>query len=66
MINLEIRDNGIGMHEDKVSSGLGLVGMRERARALGGSFGISASPGNGMTISVHIPLPAEQEKGIDL
>ncbi len=62
MIDLEIRDNGIGMHEDEVNSGLGLVGMRERARALGGSFSISASAENGMTISVCIPLPAKQEK----
>jgi signal transduction histidine kinase len=64
VINLEIRDNGIGMHEDEVSSGLGLVGMRERARALGGSFSISASPGNGIAIVVHIPLP-EQGNEVD-
>lgn len=65
MIDLEIRDNGVGMHEDKVSSGLGLIGMRERAKALGGSFGISASPGNGMVIAVRIPLRIDQEKTLN-
>ncbi len=63
IIDLEIRDNGIGMHEDKVSSGLGLVGMRERAWALGGSFGISSSPGNGMSITVRLPFQSDLKQG---
>ena len=37
---------------------LGLVGMRERAELLGGSFAIETAPGEGTTISVHVPATA--------
>lgn len=36
--------------------GQGLVGMRERAELLGGSFEIVSSPGRGTTIRVSLPL----------
>ena len=37
---------------------LGLVGMRERAELLGGSFAIETVPGKGTTISVRVPATA--------
>jgi two-component system sensor histidine kinase UhpB len=40
----EISDNGVGMPEDFVI-GRGLTGMRERVRALGGTFELSRSEG---------------------
>jgi len=58
---LTIQDDGCGFSgvpsmEDLVSAGqLGLVGMRERAEALGGTLVIRANPGQGTTITAEIP-----------
>jgi len=35
----------------------GIIGMRQRVRALNGTFKISSRPGTGTTIEVFIPLP---------
>ncbi len=53
---LEIHDNGVGIREEKVSTGksLGILGMRERALKLGGEFTIQGVPG-GTTVRVRIP-----------
>jgi signal transduction histidine kinase len=57
---LEVRDDGrgIGMGEGILSGtgGLGIVGMRERAIASGGSLSIAGEPGRGTVVSVMIPL----------
>jgi PAS domain S-box-containing protein len=56
-LNLVIQDNGKGMAtSDRRKSGIGLVSMRERAIALGGSFAIFSDPGHGTTIEVQLPL----------
>jgi two-component system sensor histidine kinase NreB len=36
-------------------SGLGLIGMRERAEALGGTLSITSEPGKGSSITVTVP-----------
>lgn len=56
-LRLEIRDNGRGIPEDRIesSASLGLVGMRERARALGGDVEIRGAAGRGTTVAVTIP-----------
>lgn len=56
-LNLEIRDNGEGFSEEKLSAGrtLGILGMRERALLLGGELIISGVPGQGTVVSVRIP-----------
>lgn len=68
-INVEIRDDGVG-YEAAVAgpsaegSHLGLLGMRERARMLGGRFSIEGGPGRGTLIRAILPLAygeAEQE-----
>lgn len=70
---LEIADNGKGipeerlrrLREDDSATGVGLAGMRERVRELGGSFAISsAMPGT--TITVAIPVPQSKEQAQDL
>jgi PAS domain S-box-containing protein len=55
---LEVRDNGTGIDAEKVSSrsSFGLIGMRERARFLGGEINILGVPGKGTTVRVSIPL----------
>jgi len=56
-IVLEIRDNGRGITADEVrnSKSLGLLGMRERAKMLGGEFRIAGEPARGTTVTVRIP-----------
>ena len=56
-LTLIIEDNGVGfnpiaaMHTGR----LGLIGMRERAEALGGSLFIESQPSHGTTIFAEIP-----------
>jgi PAS domain S-box-containing protein len=57
----EIRDNGVGFNVPEWfgrpgSSSLGLVGIRDRLEALGGSLHIDSVPGRGTTLLVVIPL----------
>jgi len=54
---LEIKDNGQGISEDRLpdSRSLGLLGMRERARSLGGDVAISGDPGQGTLVTLTIP-----------
>jgi PAS domain S-box-containing protein len=60
-LSLIIEDDGVGFVPKKQPNvtdedrGLGLVGMKERAELLGGSFEIETSPGNGTTIFVRVP-----------
>jgi signal transduction histidine kinase len=51
---LSIRDDGIGGANP--SGGSGLVGLRDRVEALGGSMKISSPPGQGTQIVVRLPL----------
>ena len=52
---LNVRDDGKGMDLSAPGSGLGLIGMRERAEALGGTFSITSEPGKGLSITVTVP-----------
>ena len=56
---LSIADRGTGFEAGAAADkpGLGLVSMRERVRAAGGSLSIESSPGGGTRIEVTIPLP---------
>lgn len=62
---LIVEDDGRGFNHreypspDHPDRGLGLVGMRERAALLGGRLEIETSPGQGTTIIVRVPVPAE-------
>lgn len=55
---LEVSDNGKGIDREKVHSpnSFGLIGMRERVRAYGGTIEISGAPRRGTTLLVSIPL----------
>jgi PAS domain S-box-containing protein len=60
-IALTIADVGIGMDRDRIaqnpcSTGLGLVGMRERAEITGGRFSIESTPGLGTIIRASWPV----------
>jgi signal transduction histidine kinase len=53
---LRVADDGVGLDPARVSGGLGLVGMRERAGALGGAVKLEHGAGGGTTVTVHIPF----------
>ena len=51
-----VKDDGIGLKTD-ATRGLGLLGMRERIHALGGSFEINSAAGLGTELLFTIPRP---------
>ena len=54
---LTIRDNGRGLSSVQHSSqGFGLLGMRERVASLKGSFHMRTEPGQGVEISIELPI----------
>jgi signal transduction histidine kinase len=59
MLRLCVRDDGIGGAE--FSRGSGLIGLRDRVEALGGTFSMDSPNGGGTTALCRIPteLPAE-------
>jgi signal transduction histidine kinase len=53
---MEVRDDGVGFDPENVSDpGMGLVNMRQRAKAIGARLKIIAVPGGGTRIRVMIP-----------
>jgi signal transduction histidine kinase len=56
-IRLSIRDDGRGLPRPAPAGvrGLGLVGMRARARGAGGDAVVSSRPGEGVLIEVRVP-----------
>jgi PAS domain S-box-containing protein len=57
---LEVSDNGRGLEPEAVfaPTSLGLLGIRERARRLGGAALISGGPGEGTTVTLRVPVGA--------
>jgi signal transduction histidine kinase len=61
-VSLIIEDDGCGFDVDRTmrgaeqSQGLGLLGIRERARAAGGEATVESSPGYGTSVYVKIPI----------
>jgi signal transduction histidine kinase len=58
----EIEDNGRGFVAGQRRNGLGLLGLRERAAAAGGTLVIESAPGRGTRIALRIPLAAESAR----
>lgn len=53
---LAIEDNGRGFEvENDIEGRHGLIGMRERARLLGGSLVVDSAPGRGTRLEIRIP-----------
>ena len=50
-------DNGVGINPESRRSGLGLRGIEERVRDLGGNVEIHTAPGVGTSLTIRIPMP---------
>lgn len=55
-IHLTLSDNGRGLAEPPDHTGMGLTGMRARARSAGGDCIVSSTTGGGVTIDVTAPM----------
>ena len=55
-LRLAISDNGKGIRAEDLSRGTGLVGMRARTRAAGGKVRMDSKPGEGVSITIELPL----------
>lgn len=68
-ICLMIQDDGRGFSVPRdlevapgAHSGLGLLGMRERAALMGATLSINSSPGDGCTVVLSLPIAQEMHK----
>lgn len=57
---LAIADNGRGLPERRSEASTGLMSMRTRARETGGILAIRSVRGQGVTVTVELPLEAEK------
>ncbi|MBL8095052.1 MAG: sensor histidine kinase [Anaerolineales bacterium] len=58
-LQMTITDDGCGFDPTTVPTGhYGLLGMRERARLVGGEVALSSRPGAGTTVTARLPLEA--------
>jgi signal transduction histidine kinase len=53
---LRVRDDGQGFDPSKRTAGFGILGMEERARALGGTLTIESRAGQGADVCLRLPL----------
>lgn len=58
-IVLEVRDDGRGGAVEAAAGHFGLMGMRERAAAMGGSLEIMSEPGAGTTVRLRAQAPMD-------
>jgi signal transduction histidine kinase len=65
-VTLTIKDQGVGISRELLerfhssgTSGVGLAGMRERIRELGGSFEVT-SGNDGTSLRVNVPVPGQR------
>ena len=58
-VELEVADDGVGFNTSEIWSaprdGLGLINMRERAEAIGGTFSIDSDIGKGCRLQIWLP-----------
>jgi signal transduction histidine kinase len=59
-LEVTIRDDGVGFNVEREHTGLGLVGMDERADLAGGRLEIESAPGAGTTLRARFPLPSQK------
>ncbi|HZC43808.1 MAG TPA: ATP-binding protein, partial [Acidobacteriaceae bacterium] len=59
-LTMQIEDNGVGLSSDMADATpaghFGVIGMRERTQAIGGTFAMNSVTGAGTKVSVELPL----------
>ncbi|MEW2574446.1 sensor histidine kinase [Streptomyces sp. NPDC047070] len=63
-LRVRVTDDGAGCRAPGAANGtpgFGLVGMRERARSVGGTLDAGPGPGTGFEVTAALPLPREDE-----
>lgn len=60
-VDVTVQDDGAGF-DTRVMRGLGLLGMEERVRRLGGRLQINSEPGQGTLIQAAIPVAALDQR----
>ncbi len=59
-LRMQIEDNGVGLSSDIAEATpaghFGVIGMRERTQAIGGTFTMNSIPAEGTKITVELPL----------
>ncbi|SPK70562.1 Signal transduction histidine kinase (plasmid) [Cupriavidus taiwanensis] len=63
-LELQVLDNGVGwdkiVEDDEPRKSLGLLGIRERARLLGGTVDVDSAPGQGFCVAIRIPYTKKE------
>jgi signal transduction histidine kinase len=60
---VSVRDNGRGLKPDPNRKSFGLLGIRERARTLGGTANIYSPPEGGTVVEIDVPLEMHTSEG---
>jgi signal transduction histidine kinase len=60
LVRLAIRDNGVGGADP--SRGSGLIGLKDRVEATGGTLHVESRPGEGTSLVVELPIDAGQPR----
>ncbi|RJO62537.1 MAG: PAS domain S-box protein [Dehalococcoidia bacterium] len=62
-IRLTVEDNGLGIKHSEINDAkaFGLIGIKEKARALGGDVEITGRPNRGTVITAEIPLRKKED-----
>jgi two-component system sensor histidine kinase UhpB len=60
-LQIEVQDDGEGFDPALASEGIGIIGMRERVFALGGSIQVRSTPGEGTLVAIALPLGGASE-----
>jgi signal transduction histidine kinase len=65
VVSLSVRDNGRGIAPEQIENPrtMGLLGMRERALAVGGDVRITSGGGRGTIVMAIVPVPPAPRSG---
>jgi signal transduction histidine kinase len=61
VLHLEVRDDGVG--GAKVEGSSGLLGLQDRASAVGGELDVESLPGSGTVVVAKLPVPQPARDG---